>query len=458
MFPTGRLGLGDRVRGRHSTTMAQWREAAQMRWHSQPQRGKASFCSHSVCRKFCSGKLPVLRSDQMKVFFPVAYTEVLKKFATCSHESCFEEYLALLQADADGQIYACQFMPSNLGAGLGSPSGYQVGDGAASAAAGQADCGGGGGGDGGGSAARQAESNARGTPMRMDAEGSNTGRGDDGSGRGGVGGLLLTASEDTVNLWNVETQQRTRLWRFQKVGSNSLGGPRNPDDVVFVFDAKAHAAGDIIAVALSDGTVRTVDPRVAVPVGSLTAVGASHMAGVAWSDDGALLAACGAGGGGSGGRGGAVHCWDFRAAGRPAAVYWGHEGPVYGCCFLPQPLPATRDGEAAAPPGLQLLLSWAGDGTVRCWRSDDVTTDGSCGLGCVGIRGASACGDGTGATPASGEVTEPAVIVELRGEPIYHCAFRADRGWLALASAGKHGAILGVPIRLYDIASFAAAP
>lgn len=93
---------------------------------------------------------------------------------------------------------------------------------------------------------------------------------------------ILTAADDCIHVWNLsqehsETGSPMSSVRFPFVpideatasrsdsegesdSGPAFGGPRNPDNKVYVFDAKSSPVrGTVIAVALSDGTLRVID-------------------------------------------------------------------------------------------------------------------------------------------------------------------------------------------------------
>ena len=94
--------------------------------------------------------------------------------------------------------------------------------------------------------------------------------------------LFMTAADSSVYLWDVNacTEERqsspSHIWTVGANSSNSnspvntpdgavaqgYGGPRNPDNQVYIFDAKVNPTGvNVIALALSDGNIRQIDIR-----------------------------------------------------------------------------------------------------------------------------------------------------------------------------------------------------
>lgn len=74
--------------------------------------------------------------------------------------------------------------------------------------------------------------------------------------------------------------------------SNTFGGVRNPDKLVFVFDASMCPSNNLLGVALSDGTLRILNAR-GVCLSILQLPGCnSHLTALAWDDSGSKLATC----------------------------------------------------------------------------------------------------------------------------------------------------------------------
>lgn len=235
------------------------------------------------------------------------------------------------------------------------------------------------------------------------------------------GGLrLLTASDCSVHLWDVETRKRIASQALSKVGNYSIGGKRNPADLCYVFDAKPRpgSGSSTLAVALSDGTVRVGD----ILGGSEQTIALrressanTHLTGLNWSEDGLVLASCGGDG--------TVTVWDARMW-TPRAVLRGHSRPVYGACFFPST--AGRGGEEPAEDNTpQLLLSWSSDETLCAWD----------------------------AARACGVETRPLVTLSVEeGFPIYHCSVSMDGRRLAMAGGGGGGtSFVGVPIKVVEL-------
>lgn len=230
-----------------------------------------------------------------------------------------------------------------------------------------------------------------------------------------AGGLrLLTASDSSVHLWDVETRRRAATRELSKVGEHSIGGGRNPTDASFVFDAKPRpgSGSSVLAVALSDGTVRVGD---VLREGEKTAVlrgpSDTHLTSVAWSEDGTILAACGGNG--------SVTVWDARTW-TARSVLTGHSRAVYGAAFYPGA--AGASGQESPSPSL--LLTWSSDETVCAWDADR----------------------------AVGDATAPlATLAVEEGFPVYSCAVSADGRRFAVAGGANKTGFLGVPIKLVDL-------
>lgn len=148
--------------------------------------------------------------------------------------------------------------------------------------------------------------------------------------------IILTSCDDCVYLWSVATKSKSvgssadvlefdlsefMILRFvsadfanggvsfrmgteyfeasagQAAGPDSgqktrFGGPRNPDNVNYVFDASYSASSGLLGVALSDGTLRLMNPR-GVCISILSLPGCeSHLTSFSWDSSGTRLVSC----------------------------------------------------------------------------------------------------------------------------------------------------------------------
>lgn len=221
---------------------------------------------------------------------------------------------------------------------------------------------------------------------------------------------LLTASDQSVHLWDIKTCKRVASRALSKIGEISIGGERNPNDLSFVFDVKPRpgAGSDVLAVALSDGTVRVGDVLHGEHHTSVLRARSTIQTSLAWSADASTLVSCG--------RDGSLTIWDARTWTIRSTLY-GHSGPVYGAEFYP-----LESGGSST----QLMLSWSSDETVRIWDPSRAT-------------------DNATALPL-------AILSVDGGFPIYSCSVSPDGRRLAVAGGGdgKPG-FLGVPIKIVDL-------
>lgn len=77
---------------------------------------------------------------------------------------------------------------------------------------------------------------------------------------------IITAADNVLRAWDMNSLAMSSLWTFDELPSNgnasSFGGPRNPDNIVYIFDAKLCSFHEgIVAMAMSDGTARLLDMR-----------------------------------------------------------------------------------------------------------------------------------------------------------------------------------------------------
>jgi WD40 repeat protein len=76
---------------------------------------------------------------------------------------------------------------------------------------------------------------------------------------------FFTAADDTLRLWDVSTLTEIGQWLTDRsnAGDPSFGGERNPENMTYIFDAKASSIHPtLVSMALSDGTVRVIDVRI----------------------------------------------------------------------------------------------------------------------------------------------------------------------------------------------------
>ena len=106
----------------------------------------------------------------------------------------------------------------------------------------------------------------------------------------GASCFFMTAADSSVYLWDVNSCSDNKsssssstpahVWTVDSnssnnsspvntpgdnQGGNAYGGPRNPDNQVYIFDAKVNPAqGNVIGLALSDGNIRQIDIRTSI--------------------------------------------------------------------------------------------------------------------------------------------------------------------------------------------------
>ena len=102
----------------------------------------------------------------------------------------------------------------------------------------------------------------------------------------GASSLFMTAADSSVFLWDANScfgnasTTPAHVWTVDSNSSNNVspvntpgdgqegsgyGGPRNPDNQIYIFDAKVNPTqSNVIALALSDGNVRQIDIRTPV--------------------------------------------------------------------------------------------------------------------------------------------------------------------------------------------------
>jgi WD40 repeat protein len=216
--------------------------------------------------------------------------------------------------------------------------------------------------------------------------------------------------------------------------SNHYGGPRNPDNMLFVFDMQYSATNDLLGTALSDGTCRitslhytncddeSFSPHyyyqerciLGLPKGYFGETG-GHLTALAWDNTGTRVATCI----GSG----RVVLWLLQVVNNngneelhPACLSileGGHDvgRPLFGAKYC-----GGSDED--------LLLTWGVDGKVCVWDSYSI---------------------GTVTTPMC------TLISHLENYPIYALDITDGETHIAIAGGGDDGGFFGIPIYIYDL-------
>lgn len=172
----------------------------------------------------------------------------------------------------------------------------------------------------------------------------------------GFGGVFVTLEQEESKK-NQPFSASNPALNTEEPGK-AFGGVKNPENLVFVFDASHCSANNLLGVALSDGTVRLLNGR-GVCVSILQLPGCqSHLTSFGWSKAGTRLASCVATG--------HLILWDIyfgdgKGRIRPACravLEGGHDQgrPLYGASFC--------GGEDE-----DLVLSWGVDGKLCLWDS-----------------------------------------------------------------------------------------
>lgn len=230
---------------------------------------------------------------------------------------------------------------------------------------------------------------------------------------------LLTASENQIHFWDLSDGdiQTADTWDFELtqtlIDGTVFGGPRNPDEIAYVFDAKPQpesatvmSGSVLIAVALSDGTVRFIDRRAGpshCPTISVScpdnSVAVSHVTSVAWSSTGdSVVAALGSG---------------------DSAVLDTRSGTVRAYC---------RGAGRACFGGIfhgDAIATWSSDGLIRIWG---------------------------GTEDASGIRTDPTASYGITDFPIY-TALALDSSTLLCGGGTGGTSFLGTPVQAVTVAS-----
>eukprot|EP01038_Epipyxis_sp_PR26KG_P004531 gene4531-6396_t len=192
---------------------------------------------------------------------------------------------------------------------------------------------------------------------------------------------IITAADDVLYIWNLlNLTSNPFIQRFESYGS-SFGGQRNPENIPYIFDAKICPQYDyIIAIALSDTTIRLVDmrnqdnmemnvPNNAYPTRVIPLIGLideindevkGHITAISWhSSAESILVGLGSGN---------ICLLDLKM-GLVTMVLKGHESSVYGVSFISED--KNNDSSTSAT---KQCISFGNDCTTRLWSIQEDET------------------------------------------------------------------------------------
>lgn len=173
---------------------------------------------------------------------------------------------------------------------------------------------------------------------------------------------LYCASDDILVCIDAAAGSQRYKFRCEAAGSAAYGGAaRNPEGAALVFGAAMSPAGSrlrLLALAVSDGSVRLHERSTGGAVGALACAGGAHVTTVAFGgQDGELLAVgCGDG---------HVEVFDVRHGAGPLATIRGHQRPVYTALWVPTSIPGARRRAG------DLLLTASSDFSAKLWDIND---------------------------------------------------------------------------------------
>jgi len=185
--------------------------------------------------------------------------------------------------------------------------------------------------------------------------------------------LLLTAADDKVFFWDLETQSVTTKWSFEQLppeqdkeesSSTVYGGTnRNPGGMCYVFDATVGRlypgqSSDVVCLALSDGSVRVLDRRAGEAVATVRGVNGSHLTALCLSAEEGILLACE-------GKGNVV-AYDTRTF-SVRAVLEGCGRPVFGAAVVPRGL-AKEHVLTERRKEVPIVMTWSTDTCLRFYE------------------------------------------------------------------------------------------
>ena len=198
--------------------------------------------------------------------------------------------------------------------------------------------------------------------------------------------------------------------------NEAFGGERNPNGLIYVFDAAYCPVNGLIGVALSDGSLRLLNGRgVCVSILQLPGV-STHLTSFCWDASGTQLATSVA-------STGHVVTWeiimnktrsDVQRTSCRAVLGGGHDRTVFGMRYCGNP------DEAGTEPW---LVSWGADGRLALWEA-----------------------------LVDGEVDAPIATLVNRPEyPIFGLDFDERTRHMALVGGDGDGGFIGIPVKLFDV-------
>lgn len=175
----------------------------------------------------------------------------------------------------------------------------------------------------------------------------------------GYGVSVTRVTSTGLDVAASDEDQEARRHEVNAAHPNGFGGERNPNNIVYVFDASYCPANGLLGVALSDGSLRLVNGR-GVCVCPITLPGnRSHLTSFGWDALGQRMASCVATG--------QLILWSVDCRGMldghvaptcRAILEGGHVAgrPLYGAAYC--------GGESQ-----DLIISWGVDGRLCLWDS-----------------------------------------------------------------------------------------
>lgn len=108
----------------------------------------------------------------------------------------------------------------------------------------------------------------------------------------GYGVSICQVTSSGLVLQSTSQGQPNKKGSIATPAPKPFGGDRNPDNMVFVFEAAYCAANGLLGVALADGTLRLINGR-GVCISIVAVPGCeSHLTSFAWDVTGTRLATC----------------------------------------------------------------------------------------------------------------------------------------------------------------------
>ena len=200
--------------------------------------------------------------------------------------------------------------------------------------------------------------------------------------------------------------------------SPAYGGARNPDNVIYVFDASYNPANGMLGVALSDGSLRLLNGRGECMTVLQLPGSTAHLTSFCWDSTGTQLATSVA-------NTGHVITWeillnasrtDVQKTSCRAVFAGGHDRTVFGTRYFGNTASTTEGKDP-------FLISWGVDGRIALWDAQAVD-----------------------------ELDAPIATLQNDPEyPVFNLDYHADSRQIAVVGGAGDGGFIGIPTFIFDL-------